>query len=267
MLAGSVLHVSSPQGRFEAGAALIDGEVCTAIEAYGKHLIYRFGSERALHIHLGLYGTFRMADRPAPEPRGAVRVRMVSPTHVVDINGPNTCEILDRDGLARLLNRIGPDVLRADAQPDLAWSRISRSRSVIGQLLMDQAVVAGIGNIYRSEILWRQKIHPLMPGHAIERAAFDRLWNDAVHLLAIGVAHNAIITVDEAERSTSKYGERVNIFNKPHCPSCASEIRAFEIAGRRAFACDTCQAMAPSTELLSQTPRGRLTRTQQDETD
>jgi endonuclease VIII len=241
VLAQQTLRVSSPQGRFDAGAAALDGRVCTSIEAYGKHLIYRFQDDRSLHIHLGLFGRFRVSKYPVPEPRGALRVRMISETHVVDINGPNTCEIVDDAELARLVSRIGPDVLRADADPDVAWARISKSRSSIGQLLMDQSVIAGIGNIYRSEILWRQKVHPSIQGCQLGRAAFDSIWADAVHLLAIGVKHNAIITVDGARASKLRYGEHVNVFNKSSCPLCASHISEFEIAGRRVFACESCQ--------------------------
>jgi endonuclease VIII len=241
MLAGKVLSVASPQGRFYEGAARLDGEICIAVEAYGKHLIYQFENEMALHIHLGLFGRFRTAKLPAAEPRGEVRVRMMSDTHVVDINGPNTCEVLDPAELAALTKRVGPDVLRKDADPNLAFARITKSKTSIGQLLMDQAVIGGIGNIYRSEILWRQNVHPLTPGNKITRAVFEQLWADSVHLLEIGVKNNAIITVDGVKKSRSKYGERVNIFDKPVCPTCAGEIHKFEIAKRRAYMCEACQ--------------------------
>ena len=155
MLVGQTISVASPQGRFYEGAMKLDGQKCVAIEAYGKHLIYIFDHGLALHIHLGLFGRFRTAKWPAPEPRGEVRVRMESQSHYVDINGPNTCEVLDVAALAALTARIGPDVLRKDAEPDLAFERITKSKSTIGQLLMDQSVIAGIGIIYRTEILWR----------------------------------------------------------------------------------------------------------------
>jgi endonuclease VIII len=241
MLVGHRLAVSSPQGRFAEGAARLDGQRCDAVEAYGKHLIYRFEGGDALHIHLGLYGQFRTAPAPVPEPRGAVRVRMISATHGVDINGPNTCEVLDGAGLAELTARIGPDVLREDADPERAFARISKSRTGIGALIMDQSVMAGVGNIYRSEILWRQRLHPDVPGKDIGRAVFDRLWADAVHLLKLGVEHDAIITNEATDAAVTKYGERVNIFARETCPVCAGAIRRFEIAGRRAFACDACQ--------------------------
>jgi endonuclease VIII len=244
MLVNQDISLSSPQGRFGDGAMRLDQQVCTAVEAFGKHLIYRFAHGLNLHIHLGLFGRIRTAKLPAGEPRGAVRVRMLSTTHVVDINGPNTCEVLDDEGFTALTTRIGPDVLRSDADPELAWNRITKSRAPIGQLLMDQSVIAGIGNIYRSEILWRQKVHPETPGRSIDRITFDRLWADAALLLAIGVENNAIITVEGAAKSRSKYGERVNIFNKPFCPICNSNIRPFELATRRVFVCEACQTLA-----------------------
>jgi endonuclease VIII len=243
MLVNQNVSVLSPQGRFEGGAREIDQQVCTAIEAFGKHLIYRFENGFNLHIHLGLFGRFRTSKQPAAEPRGAVRVRMLSATHVIDINGPNTCEVLDDANFSALTKRIGPDVLREDADPDLAWKRIVKSKAAIGQLLMDQSVIAGIGNIYRSEILWRQKVHPEALGNSIDRPTFDRIWVDSVSLLQIGVKNNAIITVDGVKKSRSKYRERVNIFNKPSCPTCNADIRAFEIAKRRAFMCETCQTL------------------------
>jgi endonuclease VIII len=241
MLVGKALEVTSPQGRFSAGAEELNEQTCTAIEAYGKHLLYYFQLGSALHIHLGLYGQFRTAKIPAKEPRGAVRVRLLSSSHVVDINGPNTCEILDQAGLKALTNRIGPDVLREDTDREKAWAKISASRVAIGQLLMDQSVIAGIGNIYRTEILWRQKIHPAVPGKSLGRTDFELIWNDAVKLLQIGVKYNSIITVDGVTKSKTRYGERVNIFAKETCPSCSNKILKFEMATRRVFSCDTCQ--------------------------
>lgn len=223
------------------GATLIDGEICCGVEAFGKHLLYQFANGLSLHIHLGLFGKFKTQKVPAREPVGAVRVRMESLTHVVDINGPNSCELLTPDERATLTKRIGPDVLRKDADPGLAYARISKSKAAIGLLLMDQSVLAGIGNIYRTEILWRCQVNPHVPGKTIDPGTFDMLWADAVLLLEIGVKNNAIITVDGVAKSRSRYGERVNIFNKPHCPRCHGEITRIDIATRRAFFCAICQ--------------------------
>ena len=159
VLAGDKITIQSPQGRFAEGSQHLSGKLCTAVEAFGKHLIYRFETGDSLHIHLGLFGKIRKHKLPLKEPRGAVRVRLISGTHVIDINGPSICEVLSIEELTKLTARIGPDVLRSDANPDLAFKKISKSKSSIGSLIMNQSVMAGIGNIYRTEILWRQALH------------------------------------------------------------------------------------------------------------
>ena len=243
VLAGHQLTVLSPQGRFAEGASLLTGQLCLAVEAFGKHLLYRFSNGDVLHIHLGLFGRIKTHKLPLIEPRGAVRVRLVSDTHVIDINGPTICRVLTGQEVLSLIDRIGPDVLRSDSDPGLAFNKITKSKAPIGRLIMDQSVMAGIGNIYRSEILWRQAVHPETPGKAIDRQTFNRIWDDAKALLKIGVKRNAIITVDGARPSKSRYRERVNIFAKDHCPKCNEAIRRFEINGRRTFVCEACQPL------------------------
>ena len=86
ILAGQQLTVSSPQGRFIDGAALLNGQLCLGVEAFGKHLIYRFENSEALHIHLGLFGRIRKRKLPLVDPRGVVRVRLVSGTHSIAVS-------------------------------------------------------------------------------------------------------------------------------------------------------------------------------------
>ena len=242
-IAGETLAISSPQGRFAEQAGQIDGCRLDTVEAYGKHLLYRFENAPTLHVHLGLFGRFTHHKVPAREPRGAVRVRFSGSRFILDLNGPNTCELLEPPQIAHLLGRIGPDPLRADADPERAYRRIAKSKAPIGLLIMDQAVMAGVGNIYRTEILWRQRLHPETPGAALSRQAFDALWADAKDLLALGVKTNMIVTVDleRGRAAKTKYRERTNIFAHECCPSCAGAIRRFEMAARRAFVCETCQ--------------------------
>ncbi len=244
IMAGQKLMICSPQGRFTEGASRLSGQLCVAVEAFGKHLIYQFDNGDALHVHLGLFGRIRKHKLPLSEPRGAVRVRLVGNTHAIDINGPTICKVLCSDEFVKLTQRLGPDVLRSDANPDLAFKKISNSKTQIGRLIMDQSIMSGIGNIYRSEILWRQSVHPETPGRAISRQTFDRIWEDAKELLNIGVKHNAIITVEGARPSKGRYRERVNIFSKSTCPVCKEPIRRFEIGGRQVFVCEKCQPLA-----------------------
>jgi endonuclease-8 len=235
---------------------MLDGRRLHSIEACGKHLFYQFDEADGgpvLHVHLGLFGKYRVRKRDGeelPEVLGATRCRFLTPDHVVDLNGPNQCHVIEPHEKKSIIDRLGPDPLREDADPNRAWNRISKCRTSIGQLIMDQSVIAGIGNIYRTELLFRARLSPNMAGREMHRHVFNRLWKDAVKLLNIGVKYNRIITVDLDKISTHpnklRYREQTLIFGKSHCPICNSAITRFEIAKRRAFRCDLCQPAVES---------------------
>ncbi len=173
LFGGRIITVEGPNGRFHEGAAMLNKRKLRSVEAYGKHLFYEFGSNRHLHIHLGLYGKFRTGEVPFPEPRGALRLRFSSRQHWLELRGPTACEVFttaERDGL---VGRIGPDPLREDADPAKAINRIRKSRAPIGALLMDQAVISGIGNIYRAELLFRARLSPFRPGNSVPKECAD----------------------------------------------------------------------------------------------
>ena len=245
-LAGATVTASSPQGRFADGAALLDGRVLHGIEAVGKHLLYRFEDDVALHVHLGLFGRFDTHRNRVPDPRGSVRLRLGGHAATVDLRGPTTCEIIDLPDEERLMARLGPDPLRADADPERAWHRISRSRRAIGALLMDQSVLAGVGNVYRAEALHVEGLHPEREGRSLSRDEFDRLWATVCRMLRDGERAGRIITVTAEDagvpRSRIPRGQRTYVYRQRRCRSCGAPVRAWEMAGRRAWACEQCQA-------------------------
>ena len=106
---------------------------------------------------------------------------------------------------------------------------------------MDQSVMAGIGNIYRSEILWRQAIHPEIPGREIDKPTFGRIWEDAKLLLEIGVKKNAIVTVKNAPSSRTRYRERVNISCKIHARDVLGSFAALKLVDGEIYVCENCQ--------------------------
>ena len=197
---GQAVAVSSPQGRFATGAALVDGRTFVRAEAYGKHLFHVYGPDAVVHVHLGLYGRFEAHTGEVTPPRGAVRMRMVGQTAWTDLRGAITCEVITPDEVDAVVARLGPDPLRRDADPERAWARLSRSRVSIGALLMDQKVLAGVGNVYRAEVLFRHNIGPHRPGRDLDRAEFDALWLDLVELMKVGVSRGRIITLAPEHR-------------------------------------------------------------------
>ena len=263
-LAGQTLAASSPQGRFAEGAALLDGLRLERAEAWGKQMALRFEGGVWLRVHLGLYGMWRFAgpglerygrrnrgpvpDEGLPPPQGAVRLRLRGPRHVADLSGPTACELLDQPGLDAVVAGMGADPLRRDADPERAWRAIHASRSPLAVLLMRQDVIAGIGNIYRAELLFRARLPPLLPGRELTRAAWEALWADTVLLLAEGVQAGRIITTLPGDRERKTGVARpadasyvAHRAGKP-CRVCGAPVRAAALAGRTLYWCAVCQA-------------------------
>jgi endonuclease-8 len=192
---GRVVRASSPQGRFAEAAALLDDTRLVDAQAWGKQLFVEFEGDRFVQIHLGLIGSFRFGEGEAPPPVGQVRLRLVvdgDRASYGDLRGATTCALVTAEQRRSVVDRLGPDPLRADADWAKAWARVSRSRKPIGALLMDQQVLAGVGNVYRAELLFRHRVHPLRPGNTLRRGQFEAMWGDLVALMQEGVLSGRI---------------------------------------------------------------------------
>ncbi|WP_067861252.1 Fpg/Nei family DNA glycosylase [Nocardia shimofusensis] len=245
--AGGPVRVSSPQGRFAEGAALVDGRTLDDSTAHGKHLLHHYDNGLTVHVHLGLYGAFHDAPLPMGPPVGAVRMRLTGREHGTDLRGPAACEVLLPPQVDALLARLGPDPLRADADPEQAWRRINRSRRPIGALLMDQKVLAGVGNVYRAEVLFRHGISPYRPGVDIDAEEWKAIWADLVELMPIGVATGRMHVVrpehDHGEPSYAPDRPRTYVYRRPGagCRVCGSPVAHAVLEGRNLFWCPECQ--------------------------
>ena len=202
--AGSVLRVGSPQGRFADAAALLDTHVLERAEAYGKHLFLDFEADRQVHVHLGLYGKFAIhrGVEEVLDPVGQVRMRLVRAdrTAYADLRGATACELQTEAEREVLLARLGPDPLRPGTDPTPAWDRVRRSRAPIAGLLMDQSVLAGIGNVYRAELLFRHRVDPFREGRTLRVGTFRAMWDDLVELMQDGVRIGRIDTMRAEDR-------------------------------------------------------------------
>lgn len=252
-LAGRPVRATSPQGRFVEGAAALDGSTVASTDAVGKHLFLRIRDEpeSLLHVHLGLFGKLRRQTRADGLPRDTIRLRLEGAGGTWDLSGPTACELIDEDGFDRLRDRLGPDPLRADADPKRFVARAGTSTRAIGALLLDQAVIAGVGNVYRSELCFRHGIDPRVAGRNLDADALLDLWDDAVALLTIGVRLGRIVTVDpddacvQPARSTAAKlttDQRLYVYRRQSCLRCGAPVEWFDLANRRAYACPVEQA-------------------------
>jgi endonuclease-8/formamidopyrimidine-DNA glycosylase len=253
LFAGRPVHVTSPQGRFAPGAALLDGRLLDEVTAYGKHLFACFGAD-VLHVHLGLYGGYATGTGDPPPPRGALRMRWVAdgPDGAgvwTDLRGPTACEVLGPPEVDRILERLGPDPLRPGADGGLAHVRVARSRTAIGALLMDQSVLAGVGNVYRAELLFRHRVSPFRPGRDVDAGLWAAIWADLVTLMRAGVRMGRIVTTlpeDRSRRGGAVRREDAHyVYRRAGLPCrvCGTEVRTEVMVGRNLHWCPLCQAV------------------------
>jgi formamidopyrimidine-DNA glycosylase len=238
--------VTSPQGRFP-GAELVDGRVLDDVRAHGKHLFAAFG-DRIVHVHLGLFGKVTAGEGEAPPPRGAIRMRWQAASGWSDLRGPTACAVLSPPEADAILARLGPDPLRPRADGGRAYARIARSRAPIAGLLMDQAVLAGVGNVYRAEILFRQRIDPYLPGRLLDESRWPPLWADLVTLMRAGLRSGRIITTErpdrERRRGTARREDAHYVYRRHGLPCriCGTPVEMRELAARKLYWCPVCQA-------------------------
>ena len=239
-LGGQVLRVSSPQGRFEAGAARLDGQRLEGTDAWGKHLFYDFEDGQSLHVHLGLYGKFWRHTGAGTPTHRQVRLRLDGDEVGFDLTGPTACEVMGPDEVKAVIARLGPDPIRKGTDGESVWPKIARRKGPIGVAVMDQTVVAGVGNVYRAETLFLHGLHPERPSRTLTHEDWTGLWDTTVRLMRAGVRARRIVTVDRNDPCIDD-GRQRYVYKQDHCGRCGSPIRRWDLAGRWAYACEQCQ--------------------------
>lgn len=256
--------------------------------AVGKHLGYVFGKDRIVHVHLGLRGDFTDGTGPLPEVRGALRLRMWNAAAVrlpvakgesrrhawyadddgsndiaakkiawIELRGPADCSIYTNAKWDKLRERLGPDPLGVDGKggddPAQAVAKILKSKKAIGALLMDQSVIAGIGNIYRAELLFRARLSPFVAGKDVPRTILEAIWKDAFPLMRAGMTDRRIVTTQPEDRPSNQGRKRPRLKvakeeahyvyrrNGKPCFVCGTTVLKREMATRNLFWCPSCQ--------------------------
>lgn len=250
--AGRLVAVSSPQGRFDEGAAAVDGRRLERVTAYGKHLFQHYDGRLVTHVHLGLYGKFVAGTGEPPPPRGALRMRIETaeadePVRWTDLRGAITCEVLDDPaGVKAVIAKLGPDPLGRNRDGGArAFDRIHRSKVAVGAQLMDQSRLAGVGNVYRAEILFRHHISPYRPGTALRSDDWAALWPDLVRLMRAGVKTGRIVTTEPADRPPGRVRRDTAhyVYRREGLPCrvCGTAVRRADMVARNLFWCEVCQ--------------------------
>ena len=225
------------------------------LDAAGENSLTSIGAPRRARVRVRMSEqTTGLADDGEvwpPPVVGQVRLRLLTEITAADLRGPTACELQTPDEVAATIAKLGPDPLVDDvATGEEAFVAVVRRKPTpIGQLLMDQSVVSGIGNVYRAELLFRARQNPHTPGREVREDVVRDLWRDWVRLLAIGVETGQMMTMDdldpEAYRAAMAHrDDRHWVYHRAGLPCrvCGTAIVVEEMATRKLYWCPKCQA-------------------------
>jgi endonuclease VIII len=224
------------------------------LDAAGENSLTSIGAPRLARLHVRMSEqTTGLADEgPAwpPPVVGQVRLRLLTEMTCADLRGPTACELQTPDEVAAAIARLGPDPLVDDVEEgeERFAAVVRRKPTAIGQLLMDQSVVSGIGNVYRAEMLFRARQNPHTPGRDVPGEVVRHLWRDWVYLIAIGVETGQMMTMDDLDPDAYRAAmahrdDRHWVYHRAGLPCrvCGTAIVVEEMATRKLYWCPYCQ--------------------------
>ena len=235
-----------------AVAAELEGERVIDLKRRGKYLIVLFESGRALLIHLRMTGSIRHAPTGSleddPYRRAVVRLDDGSDVAYRDVRRFGTWHLLEPHELdPYLAKRLGREPLERGFTARRLAERLAERRAPIKAALLDQRTVAGLGNIYADEALWRARLHPLRPAETLDREEVARLARGIKDALKAGIARQGASLRDYAtpDGARGRMQEEFRVYGRAGepCRRCGTPIEKIRAAGRGTWYCPSCQQL------------------------
>ena len=248
----TIASANGRMGQTNQRGTVIDDEI---LDDAGENSLSSIGAPRRTRVHVRMSEqTKGLADEAMEWPPpvvGQVRLRLMTDITAADLRGPTACVLQTPEEMLASVAKLGPDPLVGDpTENEERFVRAVRKKpTVIALLLMDQAVVSGIGNVYRAEMLFRQRLNPHTPGRDVPDDVVRALWHDWVRLLAIGVETGQMMTMDDLSpdqyrAAMASRDDRHWVYHRAGLPCrvCGTEIALEEIGARKLYWCPRCQA-------------------------
>ena len=231
----------------------IAGRRIAAVERRGKYLILRLDDGGALIVHLRMTGRLRWLPPDAEPDRQTRAILFLDDGHELHFTDQRKFGRLslvpDETALRERLAKLGPEPLGPELTPGRLHEMVRRRHSQLKPLLLDQRFLAGLGNIYVDEALFRARLHPLRRCDTLGDAEIDRLYEGVVGALRQGIANRGttLASYRDAWGTAGRNQERLLVFRQQGrpCPNCGVPIQKTRVAGRGTHYCPACQPMSP----------------------
>src|SRR5262245_53261386 len=252
-------------------AAELEGERTVAVERRGKYLVVRFESGRVLLIHLRMTGSLLHAQRGSlqddPHRRAVVTLDDGSDVAYRDVRRFGTWLLLEPGEAEPYLDaRVGDEPLDALFTAARLGERLAARRTSLKAALLDQRTLAGMGNIYVDEALWRARLNPLRPAAGLDRAELRRLHRGIRSALEHGLARQGSTLRDYRlpDGTGGSMQDEFRVYGRggEPCERCGTPISRTQVAGRTTWFCPTCQPEEPAQAARSSSRRPSRSRRQ-----
>jgi formamidopyrimidine-DNA glycosylase len=244
-------RLTRPHDRIETARELT-GERITKLDRRGKYLIVRFESERALLIHLRMTGSLRHGAQGAlpddPHRRAVVTLDDASDVAYRDVRRFGTWLLLEPSDVDSYLDaKVGPEPLAPSYRARHLAARLAGRRAPIKAALLDQRTVAGVGNIYADEALWRARVHPLTPAAELTSDETKAVHGAVRAVLNAGIRRQGSTLRDYQlpDGSSGTAQDRFKVYGRAGspCTRCGTPIDKIRVAGRGTWYCPRCQSL------------------------
>jgi endonuclease-8 len=242
-----LIAVRLPKRWGDRGQQLL-GRHLTAITTHGKHLLLHLSNNETIHTHAMQYGSWQVGARGMPLRKAEtyIRLRLITTIHeAVFFHGP-VIELLSRDELMThgALTALGPDVMSQAFDREEATRRVRAADDrPIGDVVVDQRVMAGLGNIFKSEGLFLAGIDPRRPARSVSRAELDRLWDMIIPIMWRGTERYGRTATTTPELIAANILHYVYRRQWRPCLRCATPITMIRQGDleRSTYFCSQCQ--------------------------
>jgi len=244
-------------------AVRLEGELIRAVDRRGKYLIVRFESGRALLIHLRMTGSLRHARAGGlpddPYERAVVTLDDGSDVAYRDVRRFGTWLLLEPPEVGAYVDaRVGLEPLGASFRPRDLAAGLAKRRAPVKAALLDQRTVAGVGNIYADEALWRARVHPLRPAASLTAEEVRAVHRGVRRALELGIARQGSTLTDYRlpDGSSGRMQTEFNVYGRAGepCPRCGTPIEKIRVAGRGTWYCPRCQRPPQAASRSSSRP-------------
>ena len=236
-------RLTRPLDLFEVAEEL-EGAVVEAVERRGKYLVVRLENGLVLLVHLRMTGSFGFS--PTTHERAVLELDDGSRLAYRDVRRFGTWLVLEDADLAPYLaTKNGPEPLGRLLTTDWLAAQLARRRAPLKAVVLDQRVVAGLGNIYADEALWRARLSPLRPANTLSREEVARVRRAIRAALRAGIERQGSTLRDYAapDGASGSMQDEFRVYGRDGepCPRCRTPISKARVGGRGTWYCPLCQ--------------------------